>query len=73
MSNQTVAGLAEQNVEILGVLIDAAKTMLNHTTAAQSGYKASQEELDQMLRVAEQLARIPGVAAENIKRMHESV
>ena len=71
MSNQPIEDLAEKNVEILGVLIDAAKTMLNHTTAVQSGYKASREEIDQMLRVAEQLAKIPCMAAENIKRMHE--
>ena len=71
MSNQPIEGLAEQNVEMLGVLIDAAKTMLSHTAAAQSGYKASPAEIDQMLRVAGQLAKIPGMAAENIKRMHE--
>ena len=71
MSNQSIEELAEQNVEILEVLINAAKTMLNHTAAAKSGYKASQEEIDQMLRVAEQLAKVPSMAANNIKRMHD--
>ncbi len=71
MSNPEVEGLADKNVEILGVFIDAAKTMLNHTAAAQSGYKVSHQEIEQMLRVAEQLAKIPAMAAENIKRMHE--
>tara|TARA_R110001583_G_scaffold167425_2_gene320246 strand:- start:25538 stop:25759 length:222 start_codon:yes stop_codon:yes gene_type:complete len=73
MSDQDIKGLAEQNVEILGVLIAAAQTMLTHTAAAQSGYKASREELEQMLRVAGQLAKIPCLAAENIKRMHEAL
>ncbi len=73
MSNSTIEELAEKNVEILGILIDAAKTMINHTAAAKNGYKATQEEINQMIRVAEQLAKIPSMAAENIKRMHEAL
>ncbi|MFT5720941.1 MAG: hypothetical protein ACI9W6_001248 [Motiliproteus sp.] len=72
MTDQEIEALAEQNVEILGVLIAAAQTMLKHTAAAQSGYQASSEELEQMRRVAGQLAKIPCLAAENIKRMHEA-
>lgn len=73
MSNKTIAALAEKNDAILGVLIDAAKTMINHTTAAKNGYKATQEEINQMIRVAEQLAKIPSMAADNIKRMNEAL
>ncbi|MFT6914398.1 MAG: hypothetical protein ACJAWL_000694 [Motiliproteus sp.] len=73
MTDQDIEALAEQNIEILGVLIEVAQTMLTHTAAAKRGHKASREELEQMLRVAEQLARIPCLAAENIRRMHEAL
>jgi hypothetical protein len=71
MENPTVEDLAAKNVALLEMLIEGANTLLQHTAAARSGYQVVQQDIDQMLRVAEQLARIPSMAADNLKQMHE--